>query len=443
VATNARFIGAVSWDGTGISSEIISYLPPQDMLSILNHPQIARLDSAETFTETKTFDKGVAHDEQQVTGTATLALTDVGDEVLYTGTGGHTLTLPLIDSDHRGRRYFIKNQGSGNPSVLARGGTNTMNGSAVDILFWPGDTLVVIAPESGNNWSVSVIPNPISFARLSEDNAWVGGPQNFAYGAALADGSYASSDTFVLTSVQNFYYTGSGGDTLTLPSISDLYRKRRYRLYNQGTGPVVFSRGGSDTINGGSSSITIYPGEAIEFHVKATGSNWAASLLVDPADFVRSYSAAMYLNNSGSPTHSLTGTWQDVDSGGGTDAWTSVCDVRPSGVSAQVDTTSGSADITIRKTGMYLVVGTVRFDSLADGIVYGAAVYVNGSAGPLDVRSAGAASVPHAKATELMSLTEGDVLSLYAYQGSGGAEAYHTADAYSNRLSAVYCGPSS
>lgn len=155
--------------------------------------------------------------------------------------------------------------------------------------------------------------------------------------------------------------------------------------------------------------------------------------------------ASLYLNNSGAPTHTSNGGWQHVGAGGGTDSWTAEYDIRDSGLSAQVDTTTGTANITVRKSGVYMVTASVLFNSLGDQIQFGVAVGLNGTENIRDLRRQSAASGQSALACVAapMVLIAGDVLTLMAFQNESVSEAYTTTVTYLNRLTATYIGSSS
>jgi hypothetical protein len=157
-----------------------------------------------------------------------------------------------------------------------------------------------------------------------------------------------------------------------------------------------------------------------------------------------SYCAALYLDSTGSPTHTSSGGWQRVSEtggGGGSPAITTDFDVVPSGVTAQVTESTGR--ITIRKTGLYLVSAAVRFGAIADAKQVGASAYINGAQGPHDVRMVGVAGTPSARACDVVSLASGDYVELYAYQNDSASEAYQVTNKWMNRLAVKYLGPSS
>lgn len=159
-------------------------------------------------------------------------------------------------------------------------------------------------------------------------------------------------------------------------------------------------------------------------------------------DIAGSYSAAVYLANSGAPTHTSNAGWQKVADGGGTDTWTSAWDVRPSGVSAQVDTATNKR-IDIRKTGLYLVTASVRFSAISADKTVGVGVYVSGVQTIIEARTTSVAATPNVRVSEVMSLSSGGYLELYAYQSDSASEAYDVSLTHNNRLSATYIGPAS
>lgn len=158
-----------------------------------------------------------------------------------------------------------------------------------------------------------------------------------------------------------------------------------------------------------------------------------------------SYTAALYLANSGAPTHTSNGGWQLVHAGGGTDAWTAEWDKRPSGVAAQVNATAGIATITIQKAGVYRVQSCVTFTSITSGKVVAGGVAINGAGNPAapDVRHTGATEQITLRTDDLMSLAVSDYLQLMAFQNDSASEAYNVGGGkYSNRLTIEYVGQS-
>jgi len=160
----------------------------------------------------------------------------------------------------------------------------------------------------------------------------------------------------------------------------------------------------------------------------------------NPADLPGTYIASMYAANSGSPTHTSSGGWQKVGSGGGTLTWTSEIDKRPSGVSAQVDTATNKR-IDIRKTGLYRVGWSVAFDAMTDGKIVASAVYKNGSGVAQARVNNGASTGAETSGSKILSLTSGDYLELYGYQNDSVSEAYNVGASYANYLQAEYLGP--
>lgn len=151
--------------------------------------------------------------------------------------------------------------------------------------------------------------------------------------------------------------------------------------------------------------------------------------------------AAIYLANSGAPTHNSSGAIQHLGAGGGTDTWTSAYDVRPPGLAAQCDTTTGTAKLTCRVAGLYRINGNVYFTSITAAKVIGAYLYVNGAdVGMLRLRTTGAASAHSVPVNGDVVLAAGDYVDLRAYQNDSASEAYETSFQHHNRLSWVYLG---
>lgn len=154
------------------------------------------------------------------------------------------------------------------------------------------------------------------------------------------------------------------------------------------------------------------------------------------------YYAKMYAANSGSPTYTgVGGAFQKVGSGGGTLTWTSEFDIRPSGVSAQVDTSTNKR-LDVRKSGVYLVQATVCFASISSGKSYALNVRQNTTNYALyDERTSGATSTAYLHASELLTLANGDYLELWAATNDSSSEAYAPGTKLIY-LSMMYVGPS-
>lgn len=137
------------------------------------------------------------------------------------------------------------------------------------------------------------------------------------------------------------------------------------------------------------------------------------------------YYAGMYLSAGDAATHSNSGNFQKV--GGGADAgtWVALCDIRPSGVSAQVDTATNKR-IDIRQTGIYAVTWSVCFAATTTGQLTAGSVYVDG----VEAYRAGAPNAAltgntlYHRGSVMVSLTSGNYLELFGYQVSGGAKSY-------------------
>lgn len=152
------------------------------------------------------------------------------------------------------------------------------------------------------------------------------------------------------------------------------------------------------------------------------------------------YYASMYVANSGAPTHTSSGNWQKVGSGGGTATWTAVCDIRPSGVSAQLDLTTNKR-IDVRKTGIYRVGWCVSLTAITDGKVNASAVYRSGVEAASASAIVGAAATPVMIGTKMLSLTSGQYLELYAFQQDSASEAYYVALPHYCFVEMEYIGP--
>lgn len=162
---------------------------------------------------------------------------------------------------------------------------------------------------------------------------------------------------------------------------------------------------------------------------------------LDPdAASLYSYSAKVYLANSGAPTQNSISASQRLGSGGGTATWTTEFDIRPAGVSAQITASGG---ITIRKTGLYFVDGTVTLANVNSGLIAFCSIRKNGTIIKNGWLRPGSAGEVGENMSALVSLTSGEELSLYCYQQESASEAYAVSASYNNAISAKYVGPAS
>lgn len=151
------------------------------------------------------------------------------------------------------------------------------------------------------------------------------------------------------------------------------------------------------------------------------------------------YIASIGVANSGTPTHNNSGANQKVGSGGGVTTWTSLIDRRPPGAISQVDTAGGR--ILCQREGYYLILATISFVTLQDNTDYSALAYVNGAQQASDFRGAAVGLAPglmDTNAFRLISLNEGDIVELYAFQNDSGSEAYRVTSNYFNSISIIY-----
>lgn len=149
--------------------------------------------------------------------------------------------------------------------------------------------------------------------------------------------------------------------------------------------------------------------------------------------------AAMYVQNSGTPTHTSSGAFQKVGSGGGTTTWVSSYDVSPPGFAAQVDTTTNKR-LDVVKTGLYEVQAFVFFTQIASTFAYGAQIVVNGSEIQRDIRAPGATVGAVSHVSVPVYLAQGDYVELFAFQNETANEGYNVSNAYFNRLAISWIG---
>lgn len=149
--------------------------------------------------------------------------------------------------------------------------------------------------------------------------------------------------------------------------------------------------------------------------------------------------ASMYVANSGAPTNTSDGGWQKVGSGGGTATFVAECDVRPHDAAAQVDV--AAKVLTIRQSGMYLVMAKVTFAALTNTSDSRCGVYVNGALIEQEgLTSNDTGGVVARGMASLMELNDGDDLELYGWQDDTASEAYDVSSRQNNRLSVVLVG---
>lgn len=147
------------------------------------------------------------------------------------------------------------------------------------------------------------------------------------------------------------------------------------------------------------------------------------------------------MQNSGAPTNTGAGAWQKVGSGGGTATYVGEYDVRPSGVTGQVDV-SGKA-LEIRATGVYLITASVAFSALGAATYYGVGVWKEGAQVLQAFDNTGKADAIVVTVTAPVNCTVGDTLELYAITNDSASEAYLVGRTFNNRLAFQYLGPTS
>ncbi len=153
------------------------------------------------------------------------------------------------------------------------------------------------------------------------------------------------------------------------------------------------------------------------------------------------YYANMHLTSATAANHSVNG-YQKVGAGSVAGTWGSSFDVRPSGVSAQVDTSTNKR-ITIRKSGIYLVCAGIYFGGTAGASTLIATdVYVNGAVRAESVTGASSGGYGSPTVSKLIPLNADDYLELYAYRGAAGTSDYAVSLISQNFIEVAYVGPS-
>lgn len=151
------------------------------------------------------------------------------------------------------------------------------------------------------------------------------------------------------------------------------------------------------------------------------------------------YYAAMYLSTA--TTHTSSGNWQSVGSVSG--AFTTLWDVRPAGVSAQVDL--ANYRIYARKTGLYLVTGKITWASIGTDkrVITGIRVNNSSLADYKDEQTASTSDFA-AGITSVVYLADGNYIRLDGWQNDSASEAIPVSAGvdYWTRLSMTYIGPS-
>ncbi len=154
------------------------------------------------------------------------------------------------------------------------------------------------------------------------------------------------------------------------------------------------------------------------------------------------WSAALYLDTAGAPTHTAAG-YQQVGFGGGAGTLTVDYDVSPEDY--PMIPTVANGRIYAPRRGRYLVIGASYFANLALGSLYGTNLRISlGGAAAISCAiqfsySSGSACLTNASVETIMD--EDDYVELWAYQNDTLAELYGAALPYGNRLSLSYVGP--
>jgi hypothetical protein len=191
----------------------------------------------------------------------------------------------------------------------------------------------------------------------------------------------------------------------------------------------------SDHLNRGLNPLKITPGTNGQFlHTQGEAGQ------VDAAwtDRCSSYYAGMYLSG-GAPRHSAMTAHQTINAGYGSATWAANFDVRPAGVSAQVDTTTDAGGFRVRKTGIYLITWRIQFSALAVAQWPGCSLFIDGAFGYSNhIPGPGPYNAPIVTETEFVPLTNGNFVELGAWQNDSGDEAYT-----SGWMRMMYIGPSS
>lgn len=183
--TNYRKVGEAVWDGTAITEvrSMASSAPTHNptLTGTVTVPtpasasdtavpattewvrdfavsDVGRLGSLNTWALQQTFsglivaNGGVKHGVTASAATTNNLSALTGDIFRYTGASNGEATLPAAAS-YRGRRIFIYND-SDFELLVHRAGTDTMNGSSVDVTLYAQEGLIVASPDSGSDWMV-------------------------------------------------------------------------------------------------------------------------------------------------------------------------------------------------------------------------------------------------------------------------------------------------
>lgn len=101
---------------------------------------------------------------------------------------------------------------------------------------------------------------------------YVGGPAKFSKSVTFQVASY-SGDKTLDTDHTVAIYTGSGGNTFTLPAANATGSGLLIVVKNRGSGTLSVSRAGSDTIDGSASALTLNPADGVILYSDGT-SDW-------------------------------------------------------------------------------------------------------------------------------------------------------------------------
>lgn len=208
----------------------------------------SRLSATETHTGDKTFSGAltanglltvgdrVSLGADTQTGSVTLT-TSSKFRQRYTGSGGHTITLPAA-SGIGTRAHFVENLGTGVLTV-ARAGSDVLNGVLTGLTLQPGEAAHLVSNNS-NTWDTHKLAAP------------------------GAGGVYTTNATATMPDVgydEAAFYGSTASQTITLPPAK---AGKRFAFTNTGSVNVTCGRAGSDSV-GGTTSVVVAPGVRLDF----------------------------------------------------------------------------------------------------------------------------------------------------------------------------------
>lgn len=171
------------------------------------------------------------------TAAGTTALTDNSTEIQeFTGSTTQTITLPS-SFIRAGQRYTIINSSTGTLTVNSSGGNLVVSVPAGHTAMMAP---VIATPTTAANWSAILMTTSAFLATATASSVALRDAQANLVADAFIPGATTASASTVLTvdSPQVVFFTGSSGQTITLPTTS-IARGQSYTIINAGSATVT------------------------------------------------------------------------------------------------------------------------------------------------------------------------------------------------------------